>query len=169
MRRGGGAAYRPGRSRRFSGRPGRCRPDRSYRRSVRAARRSLPATYLISTRSRLLVPATTPRTFEPLISPTTAPTPDLSRVIRSTCAVSGLTAVTRPTRPPSVTTGMFSLTPSRLPRLMIDESNQTDGSRPIMRAVKTLYLLFPLIREDLGAARSPLVRSSLPLISTSSS
>jgi hypothetical protein len=47
----------------------------------------------------------------------TPPKPDLSLVIKLTSAVKGLTAVTRPIRPPLLTIGMFNLTPSRLPRL----------------------------------------------------
>src|SRR6476620_9037296 len=104
----------------------------------------MPETYRISTTSFDPVPLTTPSTFDTPISPTTAPSPDLLLVMRSTWDVRGLTAVTRPTSPPSVTTGIFSFTPSRLPRLIIEESNQIDGSRPIIRAGRTLYLLFSL-------------------------
>jgi len=46
----------------------------------------------------------------------------------------------RPTNAPLATTGMLSFTPSKLPRLMIDESNQMDGSRPMILAGNTSSL-----------------------------
>ena len=46
----------------------------------------------------------------------------------------GPTATTRPTMPSGVATGMSRSTPDIVPRLMMSELNQTEGSRAMTRA-----------------------------------
>ena len=56
-----------------------------------------------------------------------APAAAFSSVISITCAVQGLTAITRPTIPPDVTTGMLRAIPEELPRLIVTVLNQTEA------------------------------------------